>query len=242
MVYKFKGVEVYYEYINQGKSRPLVLMHGWARSGEDFKQQISFFEKRTILVIDFPPFNRSRADLRDWSIYTYVSLVISLCEHLNIENADFLGHSFGGRIAIILSCVKHSLVHSCILVDSAGLKPKRSIKYKLNLALYKLKKKLGLKTKDRCSPDYRVLSPAMKETFKSIVNTHLDNYAKHMKVCTLIIWGKKDGETPLYMAKRLNRLIKDSRLEVLENGGHFSFLDCPLEFYSLVDHFLNFHE
>lgn len=239
MVYRFKGVDVFYKFEGEGQGRPLVLLHGWGRSGDDFEEFISFLPNRRILTIDFPPFGRSGSNLKDWNIYTYVSMVISLCEHLKINEADFLGHSFGGRIAIILSCVRRSLVHLCILVDSAGLKPKRSIKYKLNLSFYKLNRKLGLPVKDRSSADYKALSPAMKETFKSIVNTHLDNYAKHMKTCTLIVWGKNDKETPLYMAKRFNKLIKDSRLEIIENGGHFCFLECPLEFFSIIYEFLN---
>lgn len=238
MVFRFKGVDVFYRLINEGKSRPLVFMHGWARRGDDFDEMVSFYQNKTLLTIDFPPFGQSGSNLKDWSIYTYVSMVISLCEHLKIESADFLGHSFGGRIAMILACVRRSLVHSCILVDSAGLKPKRPLKYKLNMAIYKLNKKLGRRGKDRSSPDYKALSPDMKETFKSIVNTHLDSYAKHMHVPALIVWGKNDSETPLYMAKRLNKYIKNSRLEIIENGGHFCFLDCPLEFFSIIYEFL----
>ena len=238
MVFKFKGVEVYYKLISKGESRPIVLLHGWGRSGEDFNEFISFWDNRTILTIDFPPFGQSGDNLKDWNIYTYVSVVISLCDHLNIDSADFVGHSFGGRIAMILSCVKRSLVHSCILVDSAGMKPRRSLKYKLTLSIYKLKRKMGYHGKDRSSPDYKALSPAMKDTFKSIVNTHLENYAKHMHTPTLIVWGKNDDQTPLYMAKRLKKLIKNSRLEILENGGHFSFMECGLEFFSIVYEFL----
>lgn len=86
------------------------------------------------------------------------------------------------------------------------------------------------------SSDYKALSPEMKETFKSIVNTFLEPYAKKMTVKTLIVWGNEDKETPLYMAKRLNRLIKNSRLLLLD-GGHFSFLDSPFVFYSEVNKF-----
>ena len=239
MVFRFKGVDVFYRYFRQeGSERPLVLLHGWGRSGDDFDEIISFYQTRSTLTIDFPPFGQSGTNLKEWNIYTYVSMVISLCEHLKIDEGDFLGHSFGGRIAIILSCVKRSLVHSCILIDSAGLKPKRSIKYKLNLAFYKLNRKLGFRGKDRGSPDYKALPPAMKETFKSIVNTHLDNYTKHIHAPTLIIWGKNDKQTPFYMAKRLNKNIKNSRLEIVENGGHFPFLDCPLEVFSIIYEFL----
>ena len=101
-----------------------------------------------------------------------------------------------------------------------------------------MKRKFHLKTNRQGSPDYAKLSPEMKETFKSIVGTFLEPYAQKITNKTLIIWGRHDNETPLYMAKRLKKLIKNSKLVVLENGGHFSFIDCPLEFYNLVNDFL----
>lgn len=87
------------------------------------------------------------------------------------------------------------------------------------------------------SSDYLALPENMRKTFVSIINTYLEDYAKIMSVKTLIIWGEKDDDTPLYMAKRLNRLIKNSRLEIIQQAGHFSFIDRPLEFYKLVNVF-----
>ncbi len=238
MVYNYNGNKIYYRLIREGISRPIILLHGWGRSGEDFDDIISFFTNKTFLVIDFPPFGKSQKDIVGWSIYTYVGMLMSLCDHLKIYNADIVGHSFGGRIAIILSAVKRSLVHSCILIDSAGMKPKRSIKYRYNLMRYKLAKKFNLKCSLKGSSDYQVLSPEMKETFKSIVNTYLEDYARKMSIKTLIVWGAQDTQTPVYMAKRLHRLIKNSQLEVLEKSGHFSFLDCKLKFNSILSDFL----
>lgn len=236
MVYNYNGVKVYYELVGEGKSRPIVLLHGWGRDNSDFDKFVSLLKDKTFLKIDFPPFGKSEKTLVGWNIYTYVGMLMSLCDHLNITDADFIGHSFGGRIVIILSAVKRSLVHSCILVDSAGMKPKRSLKYRAKLLKYKICRKFGRVTQEG-SEDYRVLSPEMKETFKSVVNTYLEPYARKMSIKTLIIWGSSDDATPVYMAKRLNRLIKNSKLVMLENGGHFSFLDCPLEFFASVKEF-----
>ncbi len=238
MVYNYNDIEVNFNYINRNSSRPIIFLHGWGRSGEDFNDFISLFSDRSILTIDFPPFGNSSKDIENWNIYTYVGMLMSLCEHLKIYNADFIGHSFGGRLLIILSAVKRTLVHSCILVDSAGMKPRRSLKYKCKLAGYKLARKMGLKVNRKGSVDYESLSPAMKETFKSIVNCYLEDYARKMSARTLIIWGGRDKETPLYMARRLNRLIKNSELKILDSGGHFSFLECKFEFYSTVNKFI----
>ena len=55
---------------------------------------------------------------------------------------------------------------------------------------------------------------------------------------TLIINGKLDAETPLYMAKKLNKNIKNSTLKVFEECGHFCFLDKPNKFNMEVREFL----
>ncbi len=237
MIFNYNGVKVYYDYRHKNNSRPIVLLHGWARDGSDFDGLSSMFKDRSILTVDFPPFGQSQKDVLGWNIYTYVGMLMSLCDHLNIENADFVGHSFGGRIVIILSAVKRSLVHSCILIDSAGMRPRRSVKFRLRQLKLSIARKLHLNYHPKGSADYEALSPEMKKTFKSIVNTHLEDYARKMPMRTLIIWGEKDNETPLYMARRLNRLIKNSQLKILKNGSHFSFLECKFEFFSCVEKF-----
>ena len=78
----------------------------------------------------------------------------------------------------------------------------------------------------------------MKETFKLVVNEDLSNDAKTIKVPTVIVWGEKDNETKLYMAKKLNRLIIGSSLKIIKDAGHFSFIDKPQEFLIILDTFL----
>ncbi len=237
MIYNYNGSHIYFNFIDRGSKRPVILLHGWGRSGQDFCDVIEHINDRSILTVDFPPFGQSDKDIVGWNIYTYAGMVMSLCDHLKIDSADFIGHSFGGRIVIILAAVKRSLVHSCILVDSAGMKPRHSIKYRYRQIKLKLAKKLKLNYHPKGSADYEALSPEMKGTFKSIVNTHLEDYAKKMPMKTLLVWGENDNETPLYMAKKLNKLIKNSSLKILKNGGHFSFFDCKLEFFMALDEF-----
>lgn len=238
MIYAYNSAKVHYEIFHKGKSMPIFLLHGWGASGEIFKDFIKNFPEKTFITIDFPPFGKSEKDIKGWGIFTYVSLFMSLCEHLRIDECDILGHSFGGRIAIIVSAIKRSLVHSCILVDSAGMRPRRKPSYFIKIWKYKLLKRMGKDVSKKGSPDYRALSPAMKETFKNIIGTHLEDYAKNMKVKTLIVWGKEDKETPLYMAKRLNKLIGSSRLKIIEGAGHFPFIDRPFKFYEIFNEFM----
>ena len=227
---------MHYEFIQREGEKVLVFLHGWGRSGEDFLPFVSLFDDYSILLIDFPPFGESEFPQPFISIFSYANMVISLCEHLDISSADFIAHSFGGRILLILAALKSSLVHKSIFCDSAGLKPRRGIKYHVKVARYKLAKRLNKKM-EAGSADYRALSPSMKGLFNNIVNTHLDEFAKSVKSPSLIVWGEDDKETPTYMAKRLNKLIKSSKLVFL-NGGHFAFLESRFEFFATARQFL----
>ena len=77
------------------------------------------------------------------------------------------------------------------------------------------------------SADYKALDGVMKETFVKVVNENLYSHFKKIAMPTLILWGEKDKETPLYMAKKLKRIIKNSSLYVIKGTGHFSYLERP---------------
>ena len=54
----------------------------------------------------------------------------------------------------------------------------------------------------------------------------------------MLIYGDKDKTTPLYLAKRMKKGIKNSKLFVLKNAGHFAFVDKKIEFNSVAREFL----
>lgn len=237
MKFVYNGICVHYATYGKKSERATLLLHGWGSSGKVFDNLIDAFNgERYFVVPDFPPFGESGSLVCSWTIFSYASMVMSLCEHLGIKEVDVLGHSFGGRIAILLAGLECSFVHSCILVDSAGLKPKFSLKARFKVLKYKTKKFFGKNVDNMGSPDYLALPPCMRGVFVNVVNTYLEPYLSKIQTPTLIVWGQKDKETPLYMAKRLNRKIKRSSLVVL-NGGHFVFLDSPLAFYKVIREF-----
>ena len=78
----------------------------------------------------------------------------------------------------------------------------------------------------------------MKQSFNLIINEHLEEVAKNIVVPTLIIEGDLDKETPLYQAKKYNKLIKNSRLKVIKGAGHFPFLDAVGKFNATMLDFI----
>jgi poly(3-hydroxyalkanoate) depolymerase len=55
---------------------------------------------------------------------------------------------------------------------------------------------------------------------------------------TLVISGDDDPIVPLINGRMLNKLIPDSRLHIVEGGGHLFLLERPVEIASLVTDFL----
>ena len=57
-MFKYSGAEVYFNYIKRGDDIPIIFLHGWGRSGDDFESFASQIYDRSILLIDFPPLDR----------------------------------------------------------------------------------------------------------------------------------------------------------------------------------------
>ena len=158
----------------------------------------------------------------------------------NLLKPHIIAHSFGGRIALKATAKSNDFCDKLVLTGCAGLKPKNTLKKATKKALFKFLKVFVSKDKllKFYSKDYLALDSVMKESFKKIVNEHLDKYLSQIKNQTLIIFGEKDKETPLYMARVLNKGIINSRLIVFKEAGHFCFIDKPFNFNTEVKEFL----
>lgn len=188
-------------------------------------------------LLDFYGFGKSKAD-RSLTLQDYADGVKEIIEKYNMQDVILVGHSFGGRVAILLASSLKEKIKGLVLVDSAGMKPRFSIKKFLRKTNYKMRKKLGLDTSKCGSSDYKQLDEVMKVTFKNVVNLYLEKLLPSIECDTLIVWGKKDKETPLYMAKRLNKGITNSGLVILE-GGHYSYLDSYANFLAILNSYFN---
>lgn len=235
---KFLDIEINYKVLGT-RGDWIVFLHGWGGSIESFEVVARCFEKsHRCLLFDFPPFGESEEPYEVWNNDTYVELLKHLMGCLGIEKCNIIAHSFGGRVAIKFASGYNESVKKMILVDSAGIKPKFSLKKFLKTKQYKLAKKLGLNTKHFGSEDYRKLSDLMKKTFVCVVNEDLTKHLKQITSPTLIIFGKNDKDSPPYMAKTLNKKIRDSALIVFENCGHFAYIEDFQRFVAISQSFL----
>lgn len=229
----YNGTEVFYKG-SGGVKDPILLLHGWGASSSAMDGIYGYLASmgRNVYAVDFPGFGKSDLPPESWGIYEYADCINYVISELGLIKPTVIGHSFGGRVAIILGA--RNAVSKLVLCDAAGLKPKLSLKKKIAVMKYKAAKRRGKVPENAGSPDYAALPPAMKKVFVRVVNTHLDGLLKKINAPTLIFWGKNDKETPPYMARRLNRGIRDSGLVMLDGAGHFAYADRPDIFNAAV--------
>lgn len=221
-------------------------MHGWGSDLKSFHPiQNHLAKKFKVYAIDFPGFGQSSEPSENWHTQEYAQLVEEFFRLENIQEPIIFGHSFGGRIGIRLAA--KMAVKKLVLIDSAGVKPKRSFEYYFKVYSYKLVKNvlkliaptLLQKYQEKSgSTDYKNASSTMKKILINVVNEDLTNLMPQITAPSLLIWGENDQDTPLYQAKTMEKLIPDSGLVILKKAGHFSHLEKLSEFLTIIDHFL----
>jgi len=248
MFKKIDNILVEFDY-KKRSDNCLVFLHGFGGNLNNF----SYFAK-TFNNFGYSTLNVNLTDFgfkklpKFFNIYNFAEIVYKLTKILNIKNFSVVGHSFGGRISIILAGM-YKCVNNLILVDSAGLKPKFSIKTSTKIYNYKVCKFLVQKkllNKEKLnkfgSADYKSLNNNLKAVFNNVIKEDLTYLLKNINNKTLIIFGENDKDTPIYMAKKLHKNIKNSKLVIFSNAGHYSYLNESQKFINIVKKFLGENE
>ncbi len=224
--------------VGAGNGEDVVFLHGWGADASAFLFAANRLAAgHRVTLIDFAGFGMSDPPATAYGVDDYARETVKTLEALGVKEGIFVGHSFGGRVALEIAAKYGDMAKKLALVDSAGLKPRRGARYYLRIWLHKALKKLGFKGL-KGSEDFRKLSPLMKETFKKVVNYDQTPLLGNIFIPTAIFWGKADRVTPMYMARKFSRRIADSALFTLE-GGHFAYAEDSGKFLAVLEAFID---
>ena len=245
-----RGTQLFYTV--EGEGMPVILMHGWGCNHSTLKSiEAQLTPGFKVYNVDFPGFGGSNEPSAVWGVEEYTSLIEEFARQEHIESPILLGHSFGGRVGILFA--SRNKVHKLILVDAAGVKPRRSLRYYYKVYSYKAIKHallffLGKKRGETAlnsyrakvgSSDYSNASPMMRAILSKVVNEDLKSVMPKIACPTLLIWGANDTATPLADAKIMEKLIPDAGLVSFDGVGHYSFLENPYQFAAVLKSFLS---
>ncbi|MDR7870564.1 MAG: alpha/beta hydrolase [Tissierellaceae bacterium] len=252
MIKKVKGLNI--NYIAEGEGEPIIVLHGWGCCINTVLSIVNILKDRyKVYALDLPGFGESEEPKEAIGSFEYAEIVKDFMIDEGITKASFIGHSFGGKLSIIMGSKYPHMVNKIVLIDSAGLIPKRGPKYYIRVYSFKTlrfiyknfffwvrdDKRMEKFYKKFGSDDYKDSSGVMRKILVRVVNENLKDLLKTIKASTLIIWGDQDMDTPLYMAHIMEKEIKDSGLVVFEGAGHYSYLDDFYKFRAVINAFFN---
>jgi pimeloyl-ACP methyl ester carboxylesterase len=241
------GIRLHYQ--EKGSGVPLVLLHGFTSSTYSWKDIFEPLSKNfRVIAVDLKGFGFSGKPDGDYTRRAQAELVAHLLNHLKIEKAWLAGNSMGGEVALNFALQNPQRVTGLILIDGAGVDVKGSgslapgyllvpIVGRVLMALALTSDNLvreGLEksfyddakvTPERIAYYYRPLKTRDGQLAALRARTQSGQFPiepelPRISSPTLIIWGADDQLIPLEAGRKMNSLIKGSKLVIIERCGH----------------------
>lgn len=228
-------------YSEAGSGPTVLFLHGWgAHRGLVWPLAARIAQRGYhVIVPDLPGFGETQPPSTAWTVFDYANYVVALLDSFNIDTCYLFGHSFGGRLGLILGAEHGHRIRRMVLANSAGIVEKGPLWQRLRLGAYKTIRDSLYRVGARAiadtlratynarygSSDLQQAEGVMRQIFLNVINQDLQSYARRVHPSTLLLWGDRDEDTPLRFAHILEQAIPDAGLVVYPGAGHYSYLD-----------------
>ncbi len=258
------GTKLYYEITGTGE--PLVLIHGWSFDSRCWDFQFdAFAEKYRVLRYDLRGFGRSALP-EAGKEYSHTADLVALLDHLNIEKAHILGHSYGGRIAFDFVFNFPERTISLILPDAAmdaknlNVTPDEDVLAWIRNT-WRVGREEGIEEAKKIWINGSPFKPAMNNPRSApLVKQMIEDYSgwhwanddphigfvgyllerlREIKVPALILVGELNPRIYHEWADIQNKNILNSKKEIVPNAGHALNIENPEKFNKLILRYLS---
>ena len=242
------------------QSIPIVFIHGVGLTYEIWQPQLDFFTNYSTLAYDILGHGKSSLKKQNISFDDFSDQLIKLIDELNFQKIHLVGFSIGSLIARNFATKFNDRLQSLVLLGSIYKRTEQQQKIvneRFNQAKRDLKlSKLALKrwftdkylennpdTYDKISS---ILSSNNMENFIKVydlfVNHKNDEDFEKITVNTLIMTGEYDIGSTIEMSQQLNKIIKNSQLQIIKNGKHLCGIECADDVNLTIKNFIDNNE
>lgn len=242
-----------------GEGKPLIIMHGVFGMGDNWQTLGREWSKKyQVHLLDMR--NHGRSPHSDE--FSYELMSDDLLEYLdshNLEKADILGHSMGGKVAMLFAVFNPERTHKLVVADIAP-KPYEPHHQKIlealnNLDLDKISSRneaeeqfeiedegtrqfllKSLYWKDKNKLDWRFNLPVIGREIEKVGEPLPDQaiyYGPSLFVRGENSWYIQDEDI-----EDITAHFPEAKLETIKGAGHWLHAEKPREFFNIVDKFL----
>ncbi len=217
VTYQGHSYDIAYDIVGEGPT--LVVLHGWGSNKEVMKSAFAKVPGFRYLFVDMPGFGKSPEPPHALTTQDYAAIIDLFLDALQAPKDIVMGHSFGGKVATLLS------PKLLVLLSSAGIVEPKPLKVRLKIALFKALKPFGGASLRNLfvSRDAKDVSEVMYQTFKNVVDEDFRSSFAAYGGQALIFWGEEDRATSLASGQEIAKLIPKSKFFSL-TGDHYFFL------------------
>jgi 2-hydroxymuconate-semialdehyde hydrolase len=252
-------------YHDVGSGDPVIMLHGsgpgvsaWA----NWRTVMPILSKtRRVIAPDMVGFGYTdRPEGMTFDMDAWIQQTIDLMDALNIEQADLVGNSFGGALALALAVCHPKRIRKFVLMGSMGVS--FPITYGLDRgwgyepSLENMKELLGLFAYNRSIVNDDLvklryaasIQPGFQESFSSMFPAPRQQsvekmaayeiYLRNIQHEALIVHGREDQVIPVENSFKLIQILENARLHIFGKCGHWTQLEKTESFAKLVDNFL----
>ncbi|HEX2792112.1 MAG TPA: alpha/beta hydrolase [Candidatus Paceibacterota bacterium] len=220
--------------------RTLVILPGWGhdRTGwEGFAAAVRPLMR--VEIVELPGFGKQPLVSGDWGVPEYAAWVKAYIEEGKLTQVVLLGHSFGGRIASVLASERPPWLSALILYGAPCLyRPSLAVRLKRFLA--KVARAFGIRRSATADLAW-AKAHGLDTVFRKVVPFDQTERLPEIAVPTLLLWGERDEDAPVRLAREMEALIPGSELTVLPKAGHSVHLENAALFYGTVTRFIQAH-
>ena len=247
---KIDGLDVNYKIAGSGQ--PILILHGWGGTSESWAKVQELLSKKYLVVVpDLPGFGKTPSPPAGWSLERYVDFIERFTQELDLGCIILLGHSFGGRMAILYAIKYPEELSRLILCAAAGIRHVR-LRHKVLLIIAKAANLIGSlpfirRYRQRVRTifyraigrtDYMEAEGVMKEVFLSVLSRNLESILSSITSPTLLLWGEEDNFVEIEDAHIMKKEIPNSTLVTFPGIGHTPHKNIPEELAGEIEKFL----
>ena len=264
-VKNYKSIDVFgqtIKYIEQGKGKTLILLHGLGSNSERWIKNIdALSESYHVIALDQIGFGYSDKPTVPYRGATLVEFLNEFMIQKDIQKASLIGNSMGGWVAALFAVTHPEKLNKLVLVNPAfllGLPNEadadeiysfanpgtlkameiyiKRIYHKPMDLLDTENLKAGFTKKLSWNDGYTVY-----QIIKSLIAKKdlLTNDLEKIRVPTLIIHGKHDKIVPLETIYTLENLLPNNKTIIYQDSGHSPMWEEPVQFNNDVTTFLD---
>lgn len=239
---------------------PLLIVHGLFGAGRNWRALARNFAKsRWVVTVDMR--NHGESFRNDSNTYEDMAGDLATCIADLGGTADVLGHSMGGKAAMVLALSEPAKVSSLIVADIAPVSYAHdqtdNIRIMQNLPLHEIarrsqaQKMLGERTNDPAlaaffaqsisfdgdAPAWLLNLSALADNMDAIIG--FPEMGGMFNGETLVVRGGESDYVDSHGTAQFIRLFPNHRLETIEGAGHWLHAEKPHQFIEICDSFLS---